>query len=150
LDGAALGRLCLPCRCAVAQRCAAPADPQLRHGARLQVPHRAGRSLSRLGQVHLARPRLLALSLSTLRPAVGARAVEKADPARRPATHQLMSARRASTASVLLDALRGLAAFAVVLGHWRSALFVDLPDLPRYRDVLRPVYWLTTTGREAV
>ncbi|HEX3846969.1 MAG TPA: acyltransferase [Steroidobacteraceae bacterium] len=57
---------------------------------------------------------------------------------------------RDSTASVLLDALRAGAAFMVVLGHWRSALFVDFAEVHSHRSLLAPVYLLSGAAQEAV
>lgn len=45
--------------------------------------------------------------------------------------------------SVHLDALRGFAAFSVLLNHWRDAFFVDYPKLP-YRNALDAVFYFAT------
>ena len=45
--------------------------------------------------------------------------------------------------SVHLDALRGFAAFSVLLNHWRDAFFVDYPKLP-YRNPLDAVFYFAT------
>ena len=49
VDRAALGGLCLSCRCALDERAAAPARARLRHRAALPVPHRAGHALAAPG-----------------------------------------------------------------------------------------------------
>ncbi len=41
-----------------------------------------------------------------------------------------------TTASVLLDLLRGLAALLVLLGHWRNLLFMDYPQLTAHKALL--------------
>lgn len=41
-----------------------------------------------------------------------------------------------TTASVLLDLLRGLAALLVLFGHWRNLLFIDYPQLTSYKLML--------------
>lgn len=45
--------------------------------------------------------------------------------------------------SVHLDALRGFAAFSVLLNHWRDAFFIDYPKLP-HRNVLDAVFYFVT------
>ncbi len=55
-----------------------------------------------------------------------------------------------TTASVLLDAIRGVAAILVLLEHWRNAFFVDLPQVPSHRTLLSPVYLLCAAGHQAV
>jgi peptidoglycan/LPS O-acetylase OafA/YrhL len=55
-----------------------------------------------------------------------------------------------TTASVLLDAIRGIAATLVLLEHWRNAFFVDLPQVPSHRMLLSGVYLLCAAGHQAV
>lgn len=45
--------------------------------------------------------------------------------------------------SVHLDALRGFAAFSVLLNHWRDAFFVEYPKLP-HRNPLDAVFYFAT------
>ena len=52
--------------------------------------------------------------------------------------------------SVHLDALRGLAAFAVLLVHWRSVFYVDYAHVPRPGFLLFTAYTLTDLGHQAV
>jgi len=51
---------------------------------------------------------------------------------------------------VHLDALRGFAAFSVLLGHWRDALFIDYPALAHHNPLLTTVYLVTGLGRQWV
>ena len=53
-------------------------------------------------------------------------------------------------ASVHLDALRGFAAFSVLLGHWRDAFFVDYSDLSHHNPLLAAAYFITGLGRQWV
>ena len=55
-----------------------------------------------------------------------------------------------TTASVLLDAIRGAAALLVLVEHWRNAFFVDYTELPGNRTLLNPLYLLCGTGHQAV
>lgn len=55
-----------------------------------------------------------------------------------------------SSASVLFDLLRGLAALFVVGGHWRHVLYVDYPEVTAYRRLLALPYLLASAGHEAV
>jgi peptidoglycan/LPS O-acetylase OafA/YrhL len=56
-----------------------------------------------------------------------------------------------STASVLLDATRALAAFEVCLSHWRAMLFLPFPLLSSAEKKLMAVpYVLTGAGHQAV
>lgn len=55
-----------------------------------------------------------------------------------------------TTASVLLDAIRGIAATLVLLEHWRNAFFVDLLQVRNHRLLLGPVYLLCAAGHQAV
>jgi len=53
-------------------------------------------------------------------------------------------------ASVHLDALRGFAAFSVLLGHWRDAFFLDYPELGHHNPLLAAAYLVTGLGRQWV
>lgn len=55
-----------------------------------------------------------------------------------------------SQASAHLNMLRAVAAFAVLLGHWRNLFFVDWPDVRGKNFVLEVFYFLTKFGHEAV
>lgn len=55
-----------------------------------------------------------------------------------------------TTASVLLDLLRGIAALLVLLGHWRNLLFYDYPQLTAHKVLLFLPYGLSTAGHQAV
>ena len=55
-----------------------------------------------------------------------------------------------TTASVLLDLLRGLAALLVLFGHWRNLLFIDYPQLTSHKLMLIIPYVLTSAGHQAV
>lgn len=55
-----------------------------------------------------------------------------------------------TTASVLLDLLRGLAALLVLLGHWRNLLFIDYPQLTAHKAMLAVPYILSSAGHQAV
>lgn len=55
-----------------------------------------------------------------------------------------------TTASVLLDLLRGLAALMVLLGHWRNLLFIDYPQLTAHKLMLLVPYALSSAGHQAV
>jgi peptidoglycan/LPS O-acetylase OafA/YrhL len=55
-----------------------------------------------------------------------------------------------TTASVLLDLLRGLAALLVLLGHWRNLLFIDYPQLTAHKLMLLVPYALSSAGHQAV
>jgi peptidoglycan/LPS O-acetylase OafA/YrhL len=57
---------------------------------------------------------------------------------------------RSTVASVLLDALRGVAALLVCLGHWRYFLFIDYPQLPNHRAWFFLPYLICTMGHQAV
>jgi len=52
--------------------------------------------------------------------------------------------------SVHLDALRGLAAFSVLLAHWRDAFFVDYPMVPRHNPLVSIAYVVTGMGHQWV
>jgi peptidoglycan/LPS O-acetylase OafA/YrhL len=55
-----------------------------------------------------------------------------------------------TTASVLLDLLRGLAALLVLLEHWRNLLFIDYPQLTAHKLILILPYALSSAGHQAV
>jgi len=55
-----------------------------------------------------------------------------------------------TTASALLDLVRGLAAFVVCLTHWRNLFFVDYYKIPRHRLLYAIPYALTGGGHQAV
>lgn len=57
---------------------------------------------------------------------------------------------RLTVASVFLDAIRGIAAFLVCVGHWRYFLFVDYPQLPYHHRWFFLPYLLGTLGHQAV
>lgn len=52
--------------------------------------------------------------------------------------------------SVHLDALRGFAAFSVLLAHWRDAFFVDYPAVPHHNPVMTLAYLATGLGHQWV
>jgi peptidoglycan/LPS O-acetylase OafA/YrhL len=54
------------------------------------------------------------------------------------------------TASVHLDALRGFAAFSVLLNHWRDALFVDYSQLSHPNPLVAGAYLLARLGHQWV
>lgn len=53
-------------------------------------------------------------------------------------------------ASVLLDAVRGLAAVVVVIEHWRNLFFVDYNQVALHRVLFAPLYLLASAGHQAV
>ena len=53
-------------------------------------------------------------------------------------------------ASVLLDLVRGLAAFLVVISHARNLLFVDYSDLPAHPLWTTVFYTITRAGHQSV
>lgn len=57
---------------------------------------------------------------------------------------------QSTTASVLLDTVRGVAALLVCFGHWRNLLFIDYPELTLHRKVLFVLYGMSTMGHQAV
>lgn len=57
---------------------------------------------------------------------------------------------RSTVASVLLDALRGIAALLVCAGHWRYLFFIDYPMLHLHRKLLFVPYLMCTMGHQAV
>lgn len=52
--------------------------------------------------------------------------------------------------SVHLDALRGFAAFFVLLAHWRDAFFVDYPAVPHHNPLITVAYFGTGLGHQWV
>lgn len=52
--------------------------------------------------------------------------------------------------SVHLDALRGFAAFSVLLNHWRDAFFVDYPKLGSHNPLVAAAYLITGLGHQWV
>jgi hypothetical protein len=52
--------------------------------------------------------------------------------------------------SVHLDALRGFAAFAVLLNHLRDALFVDYEAIARHNPFTSAAYLASRLGRKSV
>lgn len=52
--------------------------------------------------------------------------------------------------SVHLDALRGFAAFSVLLSHWRNAFFVDYPELGHHNLIVAAAYLITGLGHQWV
>ncbi len=52
--------------------------------------------------------------------------------------------------SVHLDALRGIAAFFVLLFHWRSAFFLNYSDISHSNSLLNAVYLVTGIGHQWV
>src|ERR1700722_6088811 len=57
---------------------------------------------------------------------------------------------QSTVASVLLDALRGVAALLVCIDHWRYLLFIDYPQLTFHRKLLFLPYAMCTMGHQAV
>lgn len=57
---------------------------------------------------------------------------------------------RSTTASVLLDVIRGIAALLVCCGHWRRMLFIDYPQLTAHRGILFVPYGMCTMGYQSV
>ncbi len=56
----------------------------------------------------------------------------------------------AESPSVHLDALRGFAAFCVVLNHLRDALFVDYEQIARHNPITSAAYLASSLGRQSV
>lgn len=54
------------------------------------------------------------------------------------------------SSSVHLDALRGFAAFSVLLNHWRDAFFVDYRLLPHHNVLTAAAYLICGLGRQWV
>jgi peptidoglycan/LPS O-acetylase OafA/YrhL len=74
--------------------------------------------------------------------------LELAQAAIKPATSSMLSPR--GTASVHLDALRGFAAFSVLLNHWRDALFVDYSELHHPNPLVTGAYLTARLGHQWV
>ncbi len=55
-----------------------------------------------------------------------------------------------SSPSVHLDALRGLAAFCVLLSHWRDAFFVDFPPIRQHNAFASSIYVCTELAHQWV
>lgn len=55
-----------------------------------------------------------------------------------------------SRASVLLDLLRALAAFLVLLSHWKIMFFVDYPQIPAHKWLFAVPYVLGSAGHQSV
>ncbi|HEX2917399.1 MAG TPA: acyltransferase, partial [Edaphobacter sp.] len=55
-----------------------------------------------------------------------------------------------TTASVLLDFIRGLAAVLVLISHWKILYFVDYPDISSHRVFFALPYVLASAGHQAV
>lgn len=55
-----------------------------------------------------------------------------------------------SSASLLFDLVRGLAAVVVLLEHWRNLFFVDFHELPHRGPFLFVLYLISGCGHEAV
>lgn len=60
------------------------------------------------------------------------------------------SAQLSTQASAHLNMVRGIAAFAVLFGHWRSIFFVDWPLVHHQNLLLAFFYWSSKFGHEAV
>lgn len=54
------------------------------------------------------------------------------------------------SASVHMDAIRGLAALLVLISHWRNLLFQDFVNLTHTNPVLKAAYFVTSLGHPAV
>jgi peptidoglycan/LPS O-acetylase OafA/YrhL len=55
-----------------------------------------------------------------------------------------------SSASLLFDLVRGIAALIVALEHWRNIFFVDYQQLPAHRAILAIPYLVSAAGHQAV
>jgi len=55
-----------------------------------------------------------------------------------------------TSASVLLDLVRAVAALLVCLEHWRNLLYVDYPQIAGHRSLLAAPYVMTGAGHQAV
>jgi peptidoglycan/LPS O-acetylase OafA/YrhL len=55
-----------------------------------------------------------------------------------------------TTASVLLDLIRGLAAILVLVSHWKILYFVDYPKIPFHAWLFAAPYVLASAGHQAV
>lgn len=54
------------------------------------------------------------------------------------------------SASIQLDALRGFAAFGVLLTHWRDAFFIDVPPIRQHNFLAAAAYAVTELGHQWV
>jgi peptidoglycan/LPS O-acetylase OafA/YrhL len=63
--------------------------------------------------------------------------------------HTVFSA-HTRAASAHIDAMRGIAALLVFVGHWRSYFFVDYPYVKHANALLTIAYFVTGLGHEAV
>lgn len=63
---------------------------------------------------------------------------------------QAIPAPLSDQASAHLNLLRGIAAFVVLLGHWRSIFFVDWSQVHHHNLLLGVFYWSSKFGHEAV
>jgi len=57
---------------------------------------------------------------------------------------------RNTTASVLFDLIRGVAAMVVLLTHWKILYFVDFPKIPSHRVLFAVPYVMAAAGHQAV
>ncbi|HEX7159051.1 MAG TPA: acyltransferase [Edaphobacter sp.] len=55
-----------------------------------------------------------------------------------------------TTASLLLDLARGVAAILVLLAHWKIMFFVDYPKIPSSRALFAIPYVICSAGRQSV
>ena len=55
-----------------------------------------------------------------------------------------------SQASVLLDLLRALAAFLVLISHWKIMFFVNYPQIPAHKWLFAVPYVLASAGHQSV
>ena len=55
-----------------------------------------------------------------------------------------------SWASVHFDLLRGIAAFLVLIGHWRNLFYIDFSQIPRHRWWFAVPYTVTSVGHQSV
>jgi peptidoglycan/LPS O-acetylase OafA/YrhL len=70
-------------------------------------------------------------------------------PVSEPAGQRSLTRPPQGSQSVHLDALRGCAAFFVLLTHWRAALFLNYEDIP-HKPLLNAIYLLTGLGHQWV
>src|SRR5580704_5843011 len=55
-----------------------------------------------------------------------------------------------SWASVHFDLLRGIAAFLVLIGHWRNLFFIDFSEITQHRWWFAVPYTLSSVGHQSV
>lgn len=72
------------------------------------------------------------------------------NPRRENAEAALSAGLPASSPSIHLDALRGFAAFSVLLNHWRDAFFVDYEQVPNHNPVTAATYLVAGLGHQWV